>query len=797
MKKTLAKVMATFSAAVLLLSTVPIAYAETATVESVTEQLQNIDTLQQMQDNRNNYTTNGHYDWQNILDSTGQATYEKHQAKREPYNTYLSTMFAARLAAKEAYGSLSAGEQAQIDSALVEKLDDQLDTVFKPSTIPVTPADDAYIFEAPNVVGQAYEVSHYMVGINSQNRQIPQTFILVDTSDGATSWTPNGKYQPGESNYDLAYCCDIETGLAEGTDYRRINLEDSDYFTDGVAEKIRAIVENSYPFISMEEMKANLKKGGLKAEFVDSLGRSELIAATQMAIWQYSNNHLFQDGGKYFATINVTKNEISASNPRGYFTVMHDHTNEVWEWLPKGAQRSYDYKAAYRVNNLINYLCNLEGKKATEDSIVISDIKVGRVDLLPRGEDLYNVGLHITLNDGASAGDDVKLKIVSYSEDENGNKTQTAATSVKMGKSNEYTMTINAKYGDTIEVSAEGTQQLDKGVYFYEPKGGHTVSQALVGVSEGENPLYAAETFSFGRDVEGGLRIYKKSSEDKTPISDITFNVYDVTDAGVDPKATPTEEELAKYAVADKLVGSVVTDATGYAALELAHGTYLVVEQHNAEKVLEPAAPFYVVLPCPVEKEIEGENGVETVIEYTDVVSVYPKNTPVVPPPPPPPPPPGDLVGQFTLYKNDNADEARLLSGAQFQIYRAATEADTETETLMVDSLNCLVTPVKAEGENLVLTTGGDGSVTSPELPCGVYYIKEIKPPSGYVLTEKVFTVTVESKELETVNTCYIGNDRGIWLPETGGVGTTGYFAVGGALILLAVAIFIFKKRKA
>ena len=56
----------------------------------------------------------------------------------------------------------------------------------------------------------------------------------------------------------------------------------------------------------------------------------------------------------------------------------------------------------------------------------------------------------------------------------------------------------------------------------------------------------------------------------------------------------PTEEEMARYIIEDNKVGSVVTDVTGYAFLELDKGTYLVVEQHNAEKVKAPVAPFYI-----------------------------------------------------------------------------------------------------------------------------------------------------------------------------------------------------------
>ena len=56
----------------------------------------------------------------------------------------------------------------------------------------------------------AYEMSSHMVSANGTNNDIPQTLIMVDASKDYT-WTPNGLYSFGESNYEVLYCCDAET----------------------------------------------------------------------------------------------------------------------------------------------------------------------------------------------------------------------------------------------------------------------------------------------------------------------------------------------------------------------------------------------------------------------------------------------------------------------------------------------------------------------------------------------------------------------------------------------------------
>ena len=77
----------------------------------------------------------------------------------------------------------------------------------------------------------------------------PQTFVVIDTAkyDGKT-WTPSGLYDPSpdsDTNYEVLYCCDVETMINDGTYYKRVNLDDSEYYTREQANKIRAIVSNS------------------------------------------------------------------------------------------------------------------------------------------------------------------------------------------------------------------------------------------------------------------------------------------------------------------------------------------------------------------------------------------------------------------------------------------------------------------------------------------------------------------------------------------------------------------------
>ncbi len=767
---------------------VPAAYASETTdaaVQAVIDQLEAIDTLQQMQDNRSKYTVKyNHYD----SNTTDTAIIENHETARAGYEAYVATMFAARIAAQQAYDALTAEQQAQINASLTAKLSNDLPTVFKAETGTVTPADDEYIYETVKVgTGYGYEVSNHMV-----SGDIPQTFVLVDTSDGETSWTPNGLYEYGECNYEVAYCCDVMTVLKYGTDYKRLNLEDSDYYGPESAKHIRAILQNAYPFVSMEEMKAGLKAGGLSSDFVDSLTRADLISAVQMAIWTYAN--VEDNGGEalgYFATVSVPKNDNI------YFHAMHDYTNETWEWQPGKRQRSYDARAAYRVNNLAYYLCNLPGVEAEDDEIIISDVKVTRADLVEGSGDTFKVSMYIFLNDGGSDEDDLKVRITSYHTNEDGSTTQTATVSQAVNGRTKIELTVRAKADDTIRVEVEGTQKLPRGVYFYRPEpteesGVRGASQNLVGVGEGVTPVHAETEFTFdGSEYETGLRIYKTESESGMPISDIPFTIYKANEGHSE---IPTDDEIAKYMTEENKVGTITTDSTGYAELALEEGVYLVVEEHNADKVKAPVSPFYITVPMSEEQVMEdGSIGIVT----KKIVAVYPKNEPVDTPEPPPiiPPVPDDVVGKFQILKYDEDDRNIVLSDVEFEVYRAATPEDTETKTIVCGGIQYAVVPVMKDGAVLTLTTGKDGYAVSPDLDCGVYFLVETKTKAGYNLLEEAVSVTVTGNTLNSVPLVEIPNKRGYILPETGGMGTVPFWMIGGIMTLCAFALLIGRKR--
>ena len=312
-----------------------------------------------------------------------------------------------------------------------------------------------------------------------------------------------------------------------------------------------------------------------------------------------------------------------------------------------------------------------------------------------------------------------------------------------------------------------------------------------VEVPEVKEPLPADD---FGEN-DKGFKIYKGSSIDGTPISEIQFDIYHVIPGEGDVlNVNPTEEEYGKYIKEENLVGSVITDSSGYGSLNLTDlgygdGFYLVVEKAN-EKVKAPLDPFYVSVPM-ADPETQ---------KLMDVVVMYPKNEPVIPDTPIEPDipqePEKDTTGKFVILKHSNLGESYALEGAQFQLYRVALPEETATMNTVYNGIEVGLIPVIIDEQPVIITSGADGTAESPELEFGLYFLVETKSPNGYNLLQDAVPVFVTETSGEISNAVKIMNTPGVHLPETGGVGTTWFIIIGSSLALAAAVILVSRRRR-
>ena len=112
----------------------------------------------------------------------------------------------------------------------------------------------------------------------------------VNASDAESYPTGIFRLLSADEQNIYAYCADSDIYDVPGTAYQAIAL--SDYYdgTTTQADKLRSIIQNSYPFITMDEMIARIEQSGIELHN-ESVPCYEmvLISAIQQAIYSYTN----------------------------------------------------------------------------------------------------------------------------------------------------------------------------------------------------------------------------------------------------------------------------------------------------------------------------------------------------------------------------------------------------------------------------------------------------------------------------------------------------------------------------
>ena len=157
--------------------------------------------------------------------------------------------------------------------------------------------------------------------------------------------------------------------------------------------------------------------------------------------------------------------------------------------------------------------------------------------------------------------------------------------------------------------------------------------------------------------------------------------------------------------------------------------------------------------------------------------------------------------------KINKTDGTKALKGAQFELYRTdATSVPTANHTAVpvrqlsdaeltaagiTKEADTIYYEVDKDGTNFTIDmTNASSAVVYSLDKDSTYYLRETKAPDGYNLLENEIEVHLNVK-----NSIDVVNNSGSILPSTGGIGTTIFYIVGGALVLGAVVVLIARRR--
>ena len=382
---------------------------------------------------------------------------------------------------------------------------------------------DYYEFYTKVAVGNS---PHYVCPVNIEKEDCTYLFNIVnmDLLIEDEAQAPEGGYATVNG-----YCSDLVTPVVHGSSYRRLNLEDGYFCHEGEtpdytpARKVRSVMKNTFPKVEdPEEMTAKvnawlLETDGEEAVLVENLTGAEWVAASQCAVWHYTNGAEYPQTGPYCRTEDFDSWGDFFCNYYYYPMMMYlDH--------PINIREKQSETTAPNMNAVYRYLINLPGTEPVD--VAINDSALEVVSTVYTGDEIvFLVALDGTVNE-----DD---NLVLHAEF--GGVTQdiplTADLSLNARGVNLYPVAFSAltrAAEQEVRLWLDGTQSVEDACYLEakptEMNSGRKASQSMVINSTGAAPVHCNATYSVPQSRS--LSITKVDALSGQPLSGVAFDLY-------------------------------------------------------------------------------------------------------------------------------------------------------------------------------------------------------------------------------------------------------------------------------
>lgn len=276
---------------------------------------------------------------------------------------------------------------------------------------------------------------------------------------------PEGVKAPDGSDGVWCYCIDISTNTQDGHKYSITNLDAAGYYDEAAAARIRSILLNSYPNMSIEELASKYQ--------LEELIEEEAFMATQWILWYYSNPEGMVDagGGNYYPADIYKPSEYSGETITMWYD--DDQGKEVRKRSSNIVKLAKALDELAPADNYETEPAEIEFNKTVYDDKVIFDYS--NTKGLETLEDI-----RLTVKDGQ--GIDVPFEV-------KGTRVIVLLDDITL-----------ADDAAELTVSMEAAQRLSKDVYFFAPEGGRDASQSRVSAYEGTAPVAKDAVFALTKE---------------------------------------------------------------------------------------------------------------------------------------------------------------------------------------------------------------------------------------------------------------------------------------------------------
>ena len=409
-----------------------------------------------------------------------------------------------------------------------------------------------------------YEMSMYAYKVNAADAEsYPTGIFRLLTDDNRTLY---------------AYCADSEIYDIPGTAYKAISLSDHYGAETASTGKLRTIIQNSYPFISMNEMISRIEQSGISLHTASvPCYEMVLISAIQQALYTYTNPDIVIEvrfaGG-------VPQKGYEMYKPLIYHYNDNYKDKKVTQAYPDikaDVEAVYSWLCALSPSNAPN-VPNVNVSFAAEVEQVTSGYSLILYDLFDGFED-YNESLNVYVTEIVGANENLIFE-----------KPFNEFVPVGEGR---YAMDLpNTITGSSLKVTLNGYNDYEDVVIYEAKKAEAETSQPFIGYGKARVPF--SKTEQIDMPIQTGSLIVRKtvSGEGSDTHNAFTFTV--------------TLMQNGDIPNGDIVCGDVT----------FTNGTATFTLKHNESKTIEsiPAGFAYLV-------EESGNGGYAVTVNNTDATT--------------------------------------------------------------------------------------------------------------------------------------------------------------------------------